>query len=668
MQRIRLILAAVLVLAFVGALVPTHTAAAPAGSTTITIIHTNDLHGRFVGNDSNIIGIDRIAAIYANTDNAILVDAGDTLHGLPFVNLSRGLNAVKLMNAAGYRIMAPGNHDFNYSINAEIGANHLLYLENYADFDILAANVTWVGTGEGVFTAYTLVEIDGVTIGFFGLATPDTPVVTHPDGVRDFNFGDPVPAARAAVASLQAAGADIIVGVTHIGTHGRNSSVAVAEQVEGIDVIIDGHCHTLLEEGRLVNGVLIAMAGEHGQHVGMVEITVADGALVSANASVINHEAAQAFEPCPTVAGMIRTMQAENDAILDTVVAYSPIFLTGERSVVRGEEAAIGNLIADALRWNVGADIAIANGGGIRDDINIGNLTIGDISAVLPFINFSVKVEINPAILWQALENGVSTLPDGGRFPQISGFSFTYDATAEYGYRVQSVTKNGVALGQFDTTTTFTLAINDFMSVGGDGYSMFIGLPPLAQGDLMADLLTAYIYAHDISNTRVEGRIVSVAGVAPVAIAETVVTPVPIVAPITIVGGWSLPIPVYGQSLTYVAAAGETLWSIAYNFYGSMQEDVINRIFAANAEALRANNGAVAQGMVLTLPANGLRDPITRTHIGQFYLVRAGDTLGSIAQYFFGNSAYAYDIFNANRTRIRNINQIFEGQWIVIPF
>jgi 2',3'-cyclic-nucleotide 2'-phosphodiesterase (5'-nucleotidase family)/phage tail protein X len=646
MKRIKPILAALLlVLALVIAIPTLAQAAGPdEGSTTITILHTNDLHGRFVGNSTNIIGVDRIAAIYAATDNAILVDAGDTLHGLPFVNLSQGVNAVKLMNAAGYRLMAPGNHDFNYSINPLTGENHLLYLETLADFDILAANLTWADTGEPVFAGYTIVEIADVKVGFFGLVFPDTPTVTHPDGVADFTFGDPVAPARRAVAALQAAGADVIVAIAHLGDEVDALGIIVAEQVPGIDVIIDGHSHSALPEGFMVGDVLVAQTGGHGSSVGAVEIVLVDGEIHSVSATLIDFEAAQAFEPAAAVAALIAEMNEANAEILEEVVGYNPVLLIGDRDVLRFMEAPLGNIVANALRWNVGADLAIANSGGIRVDLPAGDVTKGDISAVLPFTNFAVKVEVTPAILWEALEIGVSS-PGHGRFPQVSGFSFAYDGEAEDGERIVSVTVNGTALGRNDTTTKLTLAINDFMSVGGDGYTMFIGLPVLAQGDLMADLLIAYMAAHDISGIGVENRIVNLAA------ART---------------GF-LPIPVAGEALTYVAQADETLWSIAYNFYGSMQDNVINRIYAANAAVLAEANGAVTEGMVLTLPAQGLRDPITRTHDGELYLVRAGDTLSTIAYRFYGDASLASLILEANSARVRNINTIIAGQWLVIP-
>ncbi|MCL2202762.1 MAG: 5'-nucleotidase C-terminal domain-containing protein [Defluviitaleaceae bacterium] len=647
MKRIKPILAAVLVLVLVAALsaIPTrHMAAAPEGSVTIRILHTNDVHGRFIGTEPGArtptIGIDRIAAIYAATVNAILVDAGDAITGMPFVTLTQGINAINLMNAAGYRLMVTGNHEYNY------GIDRLLELENYADFAFLAANVAWRATGELVFDAYEIIEIDGVRVGFFGLATPETPIRTHPNNVVDLTFGDPIAAARLAVSTLQTAGAEVIVAITHLGLDG-NAVIDVAEAVAGIHVIIDGHCHTELPTGRRVGDVLIAQTGEHGANLGVVEIVVSNAG-VSATASLITHEMAQEFAPDPAVSALIEEMNAALNPILDRVVGYNPVFLSGDRALVRVQEAALGNVVADALRWDVDADLAMMNSGGIRASLPAGDITKRDVLTVLEFPNYTVKMEITAAQLWQAMEiavGGSGGDAQPGQFPQISGFSFVYDVTAPVGSRVEGVRVGGRALNRNDHTTTFSFAVPDFLANGGDGFALFMDLPVLAEGILMADLFIAYLAEGHISGAAVEGRITRA-----------------LHAPV-----FFLPVPVAGQDLRYTAQKGETLWSIAYNFYGSMNEALIRRIFAANAEALRENHGAVVPGMVLTLPAAGLRDPITRTHAGELHLVRAGDTLGSIAYAFFGNTAYANVIFEANRARVRNVNRIIEGQWIVVP-
>jgi len=477
------------------------------GGTTITILHTNDLHGRLVGSNT-VIGMDTIAAIHAATPNSILVDAGDTIHGLPFATFSQGANAVQLMNAAGYSFFAPGNHDFNF------GIDQLLYLEGTAEFEILAANLTRDADGSSVFNDYSIVEVDGVTVGFFGLVYPGTPSVTNPTGVAGLTFGSPVEAAERLVSSLQSAGVDVIVAVAHLGISSSAWAREVALAVPAIDVLIDGHSHSRMDEGYWVGDVLIAQAGAHGQFVGVVDIVVYDGAVVSRTASLIDREMSEDFAPVAEITAMINQMEEDLGEILDQVVGYSPVTLFGDdpehRAALRSSEAPIGNLIADANRWAMGADFALQNSGGIRYHIHAGDITKGDIIAVLAFFNYAVVVEITPAQLWEALEIGVSS-PGHGRFPQVSGFSFVFDQDAPDGERVLSVTADGVYLDRNDTVTIFTLVINNFTAVGGDDYTVFIDLPVLAEGGTLDELLLEYMAAHDISNVGVEGRIVNVA-------------------------------------------------------------------------------------------------------------------------------------------------------------
>ena len=508
MKKVRLVLfllVAVLMLSFVTV------AAAEVEETTITIFHTNDIHGRFIhhnqpghiAHNANAIGIDTVAAIVQDTDNALLVDVGDTFHGIPFVNLGRGQNAVELMSLAGYDLFTPGNHDFNF------GVDRLLELEELAGFGFVSANI-FMEDGSLLFDAYTTIEIAGLTLGFFGLANPYTPIVTHPANVAGLYFGDPIAAAEAAVAALQEMGVDVIIALSHLGMDGDISSIAVAEAVQGINLIIDGHSHDMPEEGYRVGDVLIAQAGEHGNNLGRVDIVVSEDG-VSVTASIISREYAhENFEPCEYVAALIAEMISELDESLNEVVGYSPVELIGSRELIRTQEMPLGNIVANAMAYASGAQLALANSGGIRDSFAAGELTIGDVVTVLAFPNYVVVVDITPAQLWEALENGVSQWPaDNGRFPQIHGFGFTFDGYADVGSRVLSITIDGVELDADDNTTTFTLAINDFMAAGGDGYTTFVGLPRVSEAGIMSEVFIAFLESADLS-VDVDGRIAQV--------------------------------------------------------------------------------------------------------------------------------------------------------------
>ena len=516
MKRIKTILAAVLVLALMAATTAPLAVRAETSddNIVITIFHTNDMHGRFVrGMEFNAhaetIGVQYIASIMAATENAILLDAGDTLHGTPFSVFSGGLDPVRLMNAAGYNFMAPGNHDFNF------GLNRLLELEGYADFGILAANVFWNDTNELVFTPYAVSEIAGIRFGFFGLVTQSTPEVTHPNNIAEINFGCPVEAAELSVAALQALEVDVIVGISHIGTGPINEVTAA---VDGINLIVDGHSHSLHGEGAWVNDTLIVQALDHGRRLGQVTLTFdAEGALLGLEATILsfNDDIDGNFDACPVMLELIAEIEAAFDEQTREIVAYTPVTLEHTHTLIRSYEMPLGNLVADAFQWASGADIALMNGGAIRDVIEAGDITVGDMLRVLPFINYLVIVEMTPAIIFDALENGVSRWPTesgNGRFLQVAGLFYTFDAFAEVGERILSVVVDGVELDRNDTTTIFTVAITDFKANGGDGFDMFEDLVVVYEGDVKSMVFIDFLNSDDadIAGASVEGRILQV--------------------------------------------------------------------------------------------------------------------------------------------------------------
>jgi 2',3'-cyclic-nucleotide 2'-phosphodiesterase (5'-nucleotidase family) len=238
--------------------------------------------------------------------------------------------------------------------------------------------------------------------------------------------------------------------LAHLGVDGSALGIEVAQAVPEIDVIIDGHSHTLLEGGQRVGDVLLAQAGAHAQYVGRVDITVSNGEVVSAVASVISQEyALENFTPRADITAAIERMNAELGEVLDEVVGYSPVTFYGDspehRAALRSSEVPIGNLVADAMRVGTFADLAMTNSGGIRAHLYEGEVTKGDIIEVLAFFNYAVVVQVNSAQLWEALENGVSNMPGNGRFPQISGFSFvfSFDEETDENGTITSVSVDG---------------------------------------------------------------------------------------------------------------------------------------------------------------------------------------------------------------------------------
>jgi len=486
-------------------------------TTEIVILHTNDTHGRIVGDGEYVIGIDRIAAIRANTPNSILLDAGDTLHGLPIATINGGADIAELMKAAGYRAMGVGNHEFNY------GWERLTELREIADFPFLASNVSI--NGNVLLDDTFLIEVDGVKIGLFGITTEATSYSAMPAFVKDISFGDPVQTAQTRSDYLRSQGAHLIIALCHLGDtqYDGTLSTDLAEAVPSIDVIIDGHSHTTLPEGQTVNGVLIAQTGDHGSKLGKIVVAFEKGEITSKKASLISVEEAMETDPDEEVSALLSSIMGKIDIILNEPVGESLADMSSERSPgVRTQEMPLGSLVADAYRIAADADIAIANGGDIRADIASGVVTKGDVISVLPFGNTLMVKEITPAVLYEALENGVSGIvtdsennidfeqSSQGRFPQISGFSFVYNPTAPVGERIVSITlDDGQELLPDDDTTTITLAGSNYVMTGGDEYYMLAELPVLRELGSADEALTNYIRTNAPVDNPESGRIMT---------------------------------------------------------------------------------------------------------------------------------------------------------------
>jgi len=482
-------------------------AALEKGSVDITILHTNDTHGR-VKADSSIIGIDTISAIKKSINNSILVDVGDTLHGLPFATMNKGEDIIALMKLAGYDVMTPGNHDFNY------GYERLLELANMAStgvnsFPIISANV--IKDNTTLLDANYIKEVDGVKLGFFGLTTPETAFKTNPNNVKGLEFASPIESAKKQVEELKAKGADIIVALAHIGTDESSEIVStmIAKEVEGIDIIIDGHSHSNYPTGfEADNGTLIVSTGEYGANLGQVIITFDKDTnkITKKIASLIPKATAATQNPDEIVAQKIEEINEAQNALLSKVVGVSKVVLDGARENVRTGETNLGNLITDAMLYVTGAEIAITNGGGIRATINAGEITKQDVVSVLPFGNFIVTKYLTGAQIKDILEHGVKDYPaTAGHFPHVAGINFVFDAEKEAGERIVSIKINGKDI---DMDAKYLVAANDFMAAGGDDYPHFKDVKTENEFQALDEALEEYIkYLGEVNYSK-EDRIV----------------------------------------------------------------------------------------------------------------------------------------------------------------
>ena len=474
----------------------------------VIIFHTNDMHSRILktDDDGRSIGFAEITgavkAVKKKNPATFWFDAGDTLHGMSRINLSYGENMVSLLNSAGIDIFVPGNHDFNY------GADKLEKLSAQMKFPVLSANIVRKNNpAEKVFKSYKIFTTkSGIKIGVFGLTTPETAYKASPSKVAAVEFLNPVETAKEMISELRPQ-CDILVAVMHMGVDESSefTSDRIARETQGIHIIIDGHSHTELPEGLQVGETLIAQTGCYEHNLGQVTVEVDDKKIISKQAKLLNAaEVEKLGEPDKKILKSVTKIEKHFQQYLGQVVAQSDKFLIGERAIARREECELGNLITDALRWKSTADVAIINGGGIRTSLPKGQITRGDIFAILPFQNKLMKAEIDGKTLREALEHGVKFYPDAvGGFPQVSGITFSFDCKKPEGQRTSEIFVDGKPL---DENKIYTIAAPDFLFEGGDGYTMLKDLKILAEFDTAENVLMEYLKKVGIKNVEV-GRI-----------------------------------------------------------------------------------------------------------------------------------------------------------------
>lgn len=473
---------------------------------TISIVHTNDIHSRVEEGKYDGMGLDKVATIVNNTKennpNTLVLDAGDTFHGQTIATLNKGESIVKIMNEIGYDAMTPGNHDFNY------GQDRLLELSKLAKFDIISANV-YKDDYTTLLSSYVIKEVGGLKVAIFGLATPETVYKTHPDNVKGITFFDPIIVSKLMVKELENK-SDIIICLSHLGLDesSKITSKLVAEKVDGIDVIVDGHSHTTLETGKMINKTLIVQVGEYAKNVGIVELTVYNKVIMNKTVKLITKDEASDLIPNKAVKEVIDKIKADNKVITSKKIGETAVKLLGERLNVRTSETNLGNLVADAMVSKTGADCALTNGGGIRSSIDIGDITVEDIITVFPFGNYVVTKKVTGEQILSALENGLSDYPDeSGAFPHVSGMTVLFNPSKEVGNRVLKVIIGG---NEINPNKEYSLATNDFIAAGGDQYTMFSDCETLGEYPGLDEILIDYITENGTENSPVERRIAPV--------------------------------------------------------------------------------------------------------------------------------------------------------------
>ncbi|MEO1779858.1 MAG: 5'-nucleotidase C-terminal domain-containing protein [Pseudomonadota bacterium] len=494
---------------------------------TLHILHTNDMHSRIESInrfDSTCNaegeaegecfgGVARVkSAIDAkkaslDNQNVVVLDAGDPFQGSLFYTTYKGAAEAEFMEAIGYDAMAVGNHEF------DDGPPKLAEFIDAVSFPVISGNLDLSSSDllKERVQNHVVLEVGGKKIGVISALATDTVETSSPG--PNVVFQDEIEALTADVATLEGEGVDIIIALNHVGL---NKDLAIAEAVPGIDVVIGGHSHTLMTNDdaetpaypTMVGGTPVAQAYAYTKYLGHLTVTFDDDGNVTASSGDPMLLDAS-VEPDAVFIARIAEMGAPIEEMKTRVVAEAAEAIEGGRDVCRARECPMGSLIADAMLDRVadqGIEIAIQNGGGIRASIDAGEITMGEVLTVLPFQNTLSTFQVTGSAIVAALENGVGQIEDGaGRFPQVAGMSYAFDASKPAGERVSDVMVGGAPI---EMDKVYGVVSNNYVRNGGDGYAMFVDAENAYDfGPDLADVTAEYLAEQGPFTPYTDGRI-----------------------------------------------------------------------------------------------------------------------------------------------------------------
>ncbi|KRE15712.1 multifunctional 2',3'-cyclic-nucleotide 2'-phosphodiesterase/5'-nucleotidase/3'-nucleotidase [Bosea sp. Root381] len=488
--------------AALAATAPAAIAQQPAPAFTLLLL--NDIYK--MSDDKGRGGFARAAGI-AMAERArgvpvLFCHAGDCYSPSLMSGFDQGAHIVAMQNKMGIDVFVPGNHEFDF------GKDNYLKLVAAQTYPTFAANLRdAAGQPLAGHKDSQLFELGGIKVGVIGTAYDPTPQISFPG---DLKFSSTMEALRREAKALKAQGADILVAVVHADRAMDNEIV----RSRVVDILLTGHDHDLAiaYDGKVV----MVESNEEGNYVTAIDIAVSirgEGAARQVSwTPAFRVNDSRSATPDPEVAALVKGYEAELSKELDVDVATLAVPLDSRTGVIRTQEAAIGNLIADAIRSATGAKLAITNAGGIRANKQYPaghKMTRRDVLSELPFGNATVMVEITGKDVKDAIENGLSPAPQGsGRFPVISGMTVEADLKQPAGSRVTSIKVDGAEIAPTDR---FTVASNNFMLEGGDGYTALARgktLIGLTDGKLMANEVMVYLRRLGTVDAKVEGRLV----------------------------------------------------------------------------------------------------------------------------------------------------------------
>ncbi|MFW7418746.1 5'-nucleotidase C-terminal domain-containing protein [Vagococcus fluvialis] len=481
---------------------------------TFSIMHTNDMHGRMQYEENKSIGMAKLKTFKDEKQPTLMLDGGDSVQGLAISNFSEGMDMAKAMSLLPYDGVAAGNHEFDFGYDRAMSYKELL--------PMVSANV--IKDGQHSFNPYEIIEKDGKKFAIIGLSTPETAFKTHPKNVEGVTFEEPIPVAKKTIKELEGQ-ADAFIFVTHLGIdkttpkEWRGDTLAESLSVEFPTekiIVIDGHSHSALNEGKQFGNVLLAQTGNYLNNIGMIDVTY-KGDTPTFNARLVPASEFKEVTENPAVKEIVDETAARfEEEMSQIVLENNPVELEGDGAYGRTRETNLGNLIADSL-YDYGqtgfkdgqTDLAVINGGGIRTSIEKGKVTKGDVLAVLPFGNTIAQIDVTGAQIKDMFEYSLRSevqkdesgkpiidettkmpvLGRNGGFLQVSeSVKVSFDPREQgagnkpednqKGKRIWSIKIKNRQTGKFEEIKddqVYKLATNDFLAAGGDGYTMLGG-------------------------------------------------------------------------------------------------------------------------------------------------------------------------------------------------
>ena len=523
------------------------------GVTELQVIQYSDWHGQLdplsIFGEGTFGGAAELATYFhqeeANNPNTLIITGGDDFGASP--PLSSFFNeepAVLAQNLMGTDVSALGNHNFDK------GVDHLQEMVNLAEYTYLGANLFEEDTGElqtdvtGV-EPYKIFHFPGIKVAVIGVTNEEAPTLVFPDSFGNIEVGDAATAAQEIRDRLARRGVDVFILVAHDGLRTLDPPtgelIDLANQVQGFDLVLGDH--TDIQFSGTINGALVVENRSKGRTYSRISLSVktGQGGVLEKSVEFVDPVSAD-VTPDPAVEAMLQPFRDELGPILNTVVGGSTVQIPRADSCGRADgrlcESLVGNVVTDAMRLTYGTDFAITNSGGLRADLTCPTMDVdtdfcppftpppypitqGQVLTVLPFGNVAATVELTGAELKAFLERGVSAMPGAdGRFAQVSGLCFTYDINAAVGSRVTGAVRQAAdgsctgAAVDLGGAASYTVATNDFMANGGDGYPVVIA--KATTREFMDQVVADHVETAGTISPSIQGRIECIGAACPV--------------------------------------------------------------------------------------------------------------------------------------------------------